>query len=484
MYWKIGVNIGIVLVVGLIQSSLPVQAQLTVEEVPSAPEVVQEVVVEEEAQTQTVGARSLTLSGQVGSLVTINFADFANNFGPEGSGGLMRVTVLSLPAAGELQIAGAPLSPGVVLESNQVLVYQPTSVGTYEFGWRGEGEAGTGEAVVTLSITEEPRVEEVPSVPDLTVTTRADRERAFEFGELGLETLVGIRVVRAPENGQLIYDGQAELPRVIRNEDIERLVYRPNPEYAGPDGFGYVGVRGDEMESANVGVVSITVETKQTGTPTTPTQPAPEPQPKPETPPTNNPTSPKPQPRPTTSPKPKAVSGTPGKKIKPMLAKVRVANPLSYALENVQVRLATNSKKTPFAVGSYRLKGSGVVVQEVDTPGELKLTLARIEPGEEVEISNLVETPEDEEVDVEKTVQVDTVEAAGAVVELANLTPATDSEEGLQGLAGIETEADEEVSWKLQWLVGITLLILGAGVVLNLWHKKFVGAEERRQLPG
>ena len=481
MYWKIGVNIAAALVVGLVQTGLPVQAQVSVEEVTPTTETGAENLV---GQVSPVAGQSFVFSGEVGNPVSLSFEEFVSVLNPQEENPIpQEVTLTSVPIAGQLEVAGNPVGVGTVLTPEQVLVYRPDTPGSYEFRWRAD--VGL-EGVVVLDIAPAPIVEEVPSVPDVSVVTRAEKDRGFEFGELGLDSLVGIRIVRSPENGQLLYDGQSALPRVINNEDIERLVYRPNPEYTGADSFGYVGVRGDEMESVNVGVVSINIEPKQVTSPTTP-DPAPSnptPQPEPQTPPVDNSTPQTPQPEPVTPPQREVFGKTPGKNIKPMLTKVRVANPLNYALENVQVRLATDSKKTPFSVGSYRLKGSGVVVQEVDTPGELKLTLARIEPGEEVEISNLVETPEDEEVDVEKTVQVDAVDASGAVVELANLTPATSFEGGLEGLEGIENTPDEEVSWKLQWLVGITLLILGAGVVLSLWHKKFVGARERRQLLG
>ena len=480
---KIIVSVGVILVWGLVSPVVPVQGQSAVVE-ESAPVTEEQPGPANEGSQSGAAATEITLEAVVGVPVGVSFGDFAANF-DAAEEVLSRVTVGSLPESGELSVEGQPVTTGDSIVVGQVLVYRPAIPGTFGFDWRGESKSQTATARVNVTVVEAPAVEEVSPVPDLRVETRAGEGRAFEFGELGLPELAGIRVVRVPERGQLTYDGQAELPRVILNADVERLVYTPGAEFTGEDSFGYVGVRADQVESANVGVVTIAT----TARPAAPVEPTPnvDPEPVPETPQNPDPVeSVPPADQPAVPPRQPVYGGNdPAPRVKPFETKVRVVNPFDYALENIQVRLATDSKKAPFKVGSYRLKGSGVVVQEVDTPDELMVTLARIEPGEEVEIINLVETLEGEAAEVEKTVRVDTPDPAGAVVELASLSPASELGAGLGNVVLDSAAEERDLSWKIQWLLGITLLIISAGAVVSLWHRKFVGqdTQERRQLP-
>lgn len=455
MFWKNWVILGLILVFGLTGNGLLAQAQEAgvVEETASQAG-------EEEAlllPDSEFGIRDILLTGEVGSEMGLNFADFVANSATDIV--LEEVVIETVPKNIILTLDQEPITSGVRLAPGQALLYEPSEPGQVILQWRGVAGGQLSEpARVIFEISPLPPAPPDFVVNDREISTQEAQPYFLEYGDIETAESTAFRVTYRPEFGVLEFDGRDILPETILLTEIERLVYRPDSDYIGSDSFGYVGINAAGEESVNVGVVVITVEARQ------PQAPAP----------SENEVEETENSQPISSdslPVAEEVNelGDSQEASNLFATTVRVTNPYNYPLENVQVRLKPKND-TALTVGSYQLAGSGVVVQEVDTPEELSVTLARIEPGEEIEIRNIVESTERASEAISERIRLELPNTPDAVVEFGEITPAAEFNSGLTGIR--EAPVNNRISWRFRSLLGVLLLVIGASTVVLFWQRK------------
>jgi hypothetical protein len=204
------------------------------------------------------------------------FADVENN-------ALQSVIIAGLPAHGTLTLNGSTFAAGTSIAAAQIanLVYTPnadfngTDTFTFKVQDNGNGN-GLGQdisAVATMTVTVN-SVNDAPTAAASSVTTSEDAPRTFLASDFGFtdahdnppNALQAVIIETLPANGTLKLNGiDVTANQTILASDLSNLVYTPNADFNGTDGFTF-DVRDDggtalggHDTSTNAALMSISV---------------------------------------------------------------------------------------------------------------------------------------------------------------------------------------------------------------------------------
>ena len=254
------------------------------------------------------------------------------------------------------------------------MIYVPDTgaTGSDSFVWNGDdgfyGFGGTNLApqelsaqAATVGITILESGDNAPSADGFSITTEFNQPYDFaipefeeNFDDPDGDPLEAVRLTQLPAQGKILYGETEYANQDIARAELDTLRYVPNNGFIGGDTIEYqVIARGVPSQAATIGV---TVNDYQPVRIT-------------------------------------LTKDTPDNEVeinKQVCVQARVANPNRFALENVVVRLVTQEDKAPFVAGSYRVSGDKTVRDVTDSTTRFNLTLASLEAGESVDISNCV----------------------------------------------------------------------------------------------
>ena len=167
------------------------------------------------------------------SVGDFNFSD------PDAGDELASVTVVTLPAAGELALDGAVVVAGqtVAVEEIGKLVFTPAAnaIGDAYASFTFRVSDGENESVLAYTMTINVRpVNDAPTGASNTVTTEEDTDYTFSVGDFDFtdadagDDLASVTVVTLPAAGELALDGAVVVAgREVQEADIGKLVFTP-----------------------------------------------------------------------------------------------------------------------------------------------------------------------------------------------------------------------------------------------------------------
>ena len=240
-------------------------AQIIIAPVDDAPSVVDSSIKTNEDAGKTFTAADFT------------FSDIDNN-------ALKAVVIESLPTNGTLTLSGSTITAGTSVAAAQIanLVYTPNAdfngADQFTFKVQDDGNAnGLGQDISantgTMAITIN-SVNDAPAATTSSVTTTEDAAKTFAAADFQFSdahdsppnSLQAVIIDTLPTNGTLTLDGIAVTAHEsILATDVAKLVYNPNADFNGTDGFtfdvqdnGGVALGGHDT-STNAALMSINV---------------------------------------------------------------------------------------------------------------------------------------------------------------------------------------------------------------------------------